>query len=452
MPARLAAGRLEGLSVALLVAGSLLVPVVWLAVPHARRPWLYRARWPVVALVVALQLHLFRHASIENPGAAYVVGVMLPCAALTTANLVLWRRPQAEAARAVSRPTPTGRVWVWQTFPADESFAARLCWASDLFVSIRGGGWNWAISSIPRPRAPAHVKSGGRIDLSSIPLETACGCKRPLTARGFLRERLTKILATYLLLDLVTVWHQKDPYYLRGPDYISSQQLPEHLRHVPAWCLLLYRETLSLAGIVSAFTLYSSLTDLVSFWLLKHLAPARVGVWQHASLFGSFSCVLDRGLSGWWGGWWHQILRIAFLAPTRHLSRQGYLANGSRRFKAVALLTAFALSGLVHAAGSIMTAAPTKPWRPLVFFLAQAGGIIVQRGLSRAAKTAWPRPPRALARAANLVFTAAFMYATGPYILDDLASTGIFGLETLPVSPMRALGFGRPGDHWWRVK
>ncbi|PHH91999.1 hypothetical protein CDD83_9367 [Cordyceps sp. RAO-2017] len=487
----LADGRAKPFVIPFSALGSFIVPVVWLAIPHAHRPWLYRTRWIVAAFVVAFNLNVLRWSSSANPGIAYVFGMATAWAAVMNLNHLLWTRPQLEAARALRKgpetvrrreagdsavstgcaPWPPGasserriegkpcarsveetgsadEAWVWQTFPADAGFLTRLGWAFDLATSIRGGGWNWAISSIPRPRIPARIGPGDAVDLTCMPRRTPSGYEYCLTEGEFLRRRFIKILITYLAVDAVSVCVFRDPYFVVGPD--RPYELPPHLRNMPPWLLLAYREMLALVGMISSITLEYNMRDLNSYLVLKLFHPARFALWQYPSAFGSFSHVLDRGLSGWWGAWWHQSFRLSLLAPAKYFSQYLPVERRSRVIDLFTLFASFAMSGSLHAVGSISTMAASKPWKTLLFFLIQAVGIVVQDALAMTIRAVVPKPPRALARATNFLFTLVFMYATAHLFLDDLASAGLCALDKIPVSPLKWLGLGTGKGHWWR--
>ncbi|KND89471.1 hypothetical protein TOPH_05854 [Tolypocladium ophioglossoides CBS 100239] len=486
----LADGRAKPLLIPYSLLGAFFVPMLWLTIPHTRRPWLYQTRWLVMAFVVMFNVNVARHSSSTNMACAYAAGLMAAWGTISSMNLLIWKRSQFEAARTIrvprapehegtngttgqdtrhsnqnglrrhksegtaAEPTVGGHteddkeVFVWQPFPAEASFSERFGWALDLTCSFRCSGWNWSISSIPRPQIPHQVRPGDLVDLSSMPRVTESGYERCLTEHQFTCKRLVKLAAMYLILDFLSVFMMKDPYFIVGPD--NSYELPPRLRGISPWLLLAYREVFCLAGVLSAIEAVFGLNDLVQYWLFKSFFPSRAALWQHASTFGSFSNVLDRGLAGWWGGWWHQTFRQQFLAPSTYMLRHGYLEKGTRTATIVVMFMSFLQSGLLHASGSISSIPKTKPWRSPAFFLLQAVGIMVQEGLAKAIRQYLPRPPWTLTRAANLLFTVVWLYLTAGLFIDDIASTGLWLLEPVPISPLRWLGFGHPTDHWWR--
>lgn len=159
---------------------SFAITTVYLAIPHVRRPWLYHARWLVVVVVLALNLEQTLNVSSPNVAAAYGAGMSATWGSMLCLNLLVWTRPQFEAARVIrvkkrevngnghaTSSSTSGRVMrrangkangdngdaklhhsggdddyvsVWQRFPEHESFWNRLGWAWDLVSCFRGAG------------------------------------------------------------------------------------------------------------------------------------------------------------------------------------------------------------------------------------------------------------------------------------------------------------------------
>ena len=288
------------------------------------------------------------------------------------------------------------------------------------------------------------------MDVSTIPQSTRSGYTRCMTERQLIYSRVSKLAFSYLLLDFLSVFMMKDPYFILGPDTSRVYTMPSYLQSLSSWKVLFYRELLSLAGVWSAILAVFNLSDLVQYFICKFVFPSRAALWNHASTFGSFSQVLDRGLAGWWGAWWHQSFRLEFLGPLAYLIRKGYVQKGSKQALYVGLLFSFVQSGLMHGAGSLTSVPETKLWRSMVFFLLQGAGIAVQHKLISWLRRRRVSMPRVTAKAGNLVFTLLWLYVTAPPFIDDLASTGLWLLEPVPISPLRWLGLGHPADHWWR--
>ncbi|KYK55587.1 hypothetical protein DCS_07550 [Drechmeria coniospora] len=476
-------GQAKPLLIPYSVLGAFIVPALWLTIPHTHRPWLYQTRWLVVAFVVLFNINVARQSSSTNMACAYAAGLMASWGVVLNMNLLVWKRPQFEAARAIrvlrkathertdstlasatspqtshglrSRnigvPTAGPRTQEFESMTDAELSRSRQDISfqyPDFADAYKRAGWNWSISSIPRPKIPAKTRLGDRVDLNSMPRVTGSGYERCLTERQFIRKHVVKILIMYCILDLLSVSMMMDPYFIHGPD--NASELPRHLQRLSPWVIIAYRELLCLSGVLAALDAVFAVNNVVQYWLFKTLWPSRAALWHYSSTFGSFSLVLDKGLAGWWGDWWHQTFRQQFLAPSLYLQRRGYLREGSQTAAAVAMFLSFFQSGLLHAFGSMSSIPETRPWRSPLFFLLQVAGISIQDGLAKVMKRRVPNPPRMLTRIANFLFTFVWMYATSTLFIDDISSSGLWLLEPVPISPLRWLGYGHPTDHWWR--
>lgn len=281
-----------------------------------------------------------------------------------------------------------------------------------------------------------------------MPRVTKSGYERCLSESELVRKRLFTIIILYPVLDLCSVLLVKDPYFVLGPDY--SHALPSRLHGMPPWLLLAYRQVLAFTAALSILQVLFSTCDLVLYWIFKSCFPSRAALWFHASTFGAISPILDRGLAGLWGSFWHQTFRIGFTAPITYLIRTGYLEKRSLLTSILALFTSFLQSGLLHVFASITSLPATKSWRPLAFFLLQAVGIIVQIILQQILRRLFQKSPRAVSRATNLLFTVFWLSTTGVLFIDDVVSAGLGLVEPVPISPLRWLGYGHTNDHWLR--
>ncbi|GAB1310448.1 hypothetical protein MFIFM68171_00658 [Madurella fahalii] len=529
--AALAAGDAKPLIIPWSFIGPVILPLIYLSIPHTQRPWLYRMRWAVAAAVVYLNVRLLQTTSAGNEAVAYATGLIASWGTIWSLTLLIFTRPQWEAARVQRRPRKKFKArangndndndqdkdefalpkppdesvaaswphheYFWQRFPANEPFLTRLGWAADLFTAFRGAGWNHSIPCIPHPpfpRSHPHTSSSrgdeeeepARIDL--IPLASRTGVARSPTYASFVRSRLVSFALAYAAIDVWTVTARRDPYFVAGPEYAASAaadgvpQLPPALAALPcpAVALPLLRNLAALAGVLAALHLYHSPLQLLVCCALPALPPLRrllgprAELWQHPTLFGSFTAgVLDRGLAGWWGGWWHQTFRRGFVSLGRWLlgcvaggdsgggGGDGRMRGGKVRVGAVMVVAAvvvetvgaFFQSGLVHAAGG-MTAVPerTVAWTPIAFFMLQAVGVLGQTAVCSVFRGPIDRfVPRWGRRAANFLFVALWLYFTAWGLIDDMSRAGLWLFEPVPVSPLRMMGLGSlPGESWWR--
>ncbi|KPM35631.1 hypothetical protein AK830_g10943 [Neonectria ditissima] len=344
-----------------------------------------------------------------------------------------------------------GNDCVWQPFPEHGSFLQRLNWSLDFVTNYRCIGWNCSIRSVPLPQIPARIGPGDPVSLNAMPVVSRSGYRRNLTTSEFIWTRLRTLAVLYVILDFLAVFMMKDPYFVLGPDRSIGHELPPLLRQLPSWALLTYRELFSVAGVFSAISEIFIIHDFIQYYVFSHIFPIRKDLWQYTSIFGSFSQALDRGLAGWWGSWWHQTFRLQFSSPAAYLINNGYLTKGTVTAQIVTLYVSFLQSGLLHASGSLSSMPQTKLWRAPLFFFLQPPGILIQAASNWIIDTYLPHTPKMLRRVLNLGFALAWLQITARFFCDDIASTGLWLLEPVPVSPFRFLGFGHPNDHWWRL-
>ncbi|KAG5917389.1 hypothetical protein E4U61_002752, partial [Claviceps capensis] len=180
--------------------GTMILPALWLTIPHVSRPWVYQTRWAVLAFVVVFNVHVMRVCTSTNFGCAYSGGLFAAWGIMQTLGMLVWKRPQFEAARVVkvveteteaeaeaeaeadleaegvtrghihkrttnghngsmgqqglrlrngvangslekvTRPESMSEEveYRWQKFPAEAPFLDRLGWVLDLMTSLRG--------------------------------------------------------------------------------------------------------------------------------------------------------------------------------------------------------------------------------------------------------------------------------------------------------------------------
>jgi hypothetical protein len=378
--------------------------------------------------------------------------------------------------------------YFWQHFPSTAPFLTRLGWTADLLTSFRGAGWNFAIPSIPHPPFPKHTASSNKpghdepVRLDLIPLATRAGTARSPTYASFCRSRLTHFALSYLIIDLLTATMRRDPYFVLGPDFASHPlhpKLPDSYARLPlpGLTIPLIRNGAAMVGIIAVLHLYVSVLQLMIVFVLPGLLGVRAELWQHPTLFGGLGWdMVDRGLAGFWGGSWHQTFRAGFVAPAdwvlsfffpRQLhhhhhhhhhdgQQQHHHQHGLRHHKllrsVLQLVVAFVLSALLHAAGNYtsVTRDTAVVWTSALFFLLQGVGVLLQSGTCYLLRSWMRRLPRWARRAGNLVFVLCWLQATGWGLIDDMSRGGVWLFEPVPVSPLRMMGFGMPGENWWR--
>ncbi|KAK7524130.1 membrane bound O-acyl transferase family-domain-containing protein [Phyllosticta citriasiana] len=471
---------------------------LYLLVPHNHSNFLKFMRYPIWLLNASLSFYLILYSRARNSAPSFAVGLVAAWSLIWTATLMIFNDAQTDFKRiersegahrrsksfgngalhkkdddapkadlrddvdttselnghASGSPAYSGN-YSWQSYPI-APFIERLDWVTDLFCNFRGMGWNWRISTIPPP--PPWIQE--QIDKdSSEPVRPAKptrlgldGTRRYDNRGERLRQALLNFVKGYLAIDLLKVTITLDPYYWGRIDAPGPSFLPEFIRVSPVLTKA-YRLTVCLYAIKTALTWFFDMAPIFFVGLLgSDLIGARGEPWLYPDAFGSFSNVLDKGLAGWWGGWWHQSFRFAFEAPAKKLIDAYGWNPKSTSAKLLHLVVAFTLSGFLHAAGSYTQIGDTNPLSgPFLFFELQTFGIIFQMLLIRLLRGAGivQKSPKIIRRLGNFVYVHVWFYYTAPLLCDDFSRGGIWLFEPMPISPLRALGFGPEGASWW---
>ncbi|OLN82064.1 hypothetical protein CCHL11_08687 [Colletotrichum chlorophyti] len=496
--ARVAAGEARPFVLPYGIFATFILPILYMSIPHTKRPWLYKARWLVLAFIVFFNLNIMKDTSSTNMSISYTSGLSAFWGIMCNVTMMVFSAPQFEYERVARRKatkssttpksskspsrsnSPTSRSnspggsglrrragskkrkasrviapdvnldeyeYYWQAYPENGSFLERLGWVFDLYTNFRGAGWSWAVPSVPSPVPPEHPKTEELVKMDTIPLETFVGCQTYKDENEFLRRKITSISLAYAILDVFKVTIMEDPYFVLGS---TSFPLPSHLASLPSWALSVYRHAFVICAVYSGIVMIFSVHDLIQYYLLSKFFPMRGELWQYSTVFGSFSQVLDRGLAGFWGAWWHQTFRHTFSAPSSWLIKHGYLKKGTLSTKLVGMSIAFLLSGLLHGSGSVTAIPETKWWKPAAFFWASGVGVIIQQVSCALLKPQISKMPRAVRRLGNLVYVLVWLHITVGPLTDDFSQTGLWLVEPVPVSVVRALGFGRGETSWWK--
>ncbi|KAI4213763.1 MAG: hypothetical protein LQ351_003729 [Letrouitia transgressa] len=339
-------------------------------------------------------------------------------------------------------PPNVPQSYVYQPLPS--TFLHRLDWVLDLIVNFRGLRWTHQIPGTypPPPWITAHL------DPSSIPPPPSSSKSTYPTHASVIRSALPTFLLNAFSLDLLKTLASYDPYFAtHSPSaYLSPFPFPS-----------LTRLTITLLLTYTSLQNIFLLSPLVlNFALGPRILGAHASPWLYPPYFGPLSALPESGLPGFWGTWWHQIFRSAFSAAGSSLSAAlfGIFNSIPQQHKKplrtlITLLTAFILSGFLHASASSTLLSPrTRPRNSFIFFAIQPAGILAQRAAS-AWLAAWdisPKFPRWARRSVNVAVVLGWAVLTGPLIADEFAGGGIWLYEPLPVS----IGRGLKGDGWWR--
>lgn len=345
----------------------------------------------------------------------------------------------------------------WQSYP--RKFSHRLEWCAGLLFNLRGPEWNWRAPHLgPLPRS---VHSQIHAGFTSDKFQAEDDTTYP-SAKRRLRHAFRTFLISYLLLDLLKALMMRDPYF-RGMDMTDSPPFP--FSYFESFPLLIrfYHVFISATGVYVALNFVTSLNPIVFLGLSlafpnasRRLTAAPLdSSWLYADSFGPFfEPFLDHGLAGCWGRWWHQLFRNGFTVTARWTLSllPAKLARISLLKRIVHIMVAFSLSGFIHACGSHTQFTATRPLTgPFRFFLMQSFAIIGESIFKTAVFPRLPlsRTPKWLRRGGNAMFTFSWLLFSGACMADDFARGGLWLVEPIPVSPLRALGLAHGAGWCW---
>ncbi|OBT70086.1 hypothetical protein VE03_00420 [Pseudogymnoascus sp. 23342-1-I1] len=472
----------------------------FLLIDHRRSRILYQLRWPVWFAIIAVEVSNIRHRISVEPAVSYISGVASIYVVVWSTMWLIFERPQFTAkrierrrkalqngARATSgRTTQEGSETIgykmngngnslkrqndhaaalptideslvdtknskgkweyyWQPYP--DAFGERLAWVLDLTFSFRGRGWNFSIPTNPALPEDIAASLGDTVPKADEPLISKTGIKCFRTRKELARYVIPLFITCYLLLDMCKFQIIHDPFYRTGDDSLPA---PPYLEGFPPFLVTRIRRNTVVLSLVVFIQFHALLVPIIASLLL---GPSVLGIrgepWMYATTWGGPATILDKGLGGFWGSWWHQTFRAGFTAPTNYLIRKGWLRGNSIASQVVGIVIAFTISGAMHTAGSYVQVLPTHPERQLTFFLLQIVAVTVQTLLCAVLRPLIERLPRWVRRTGNGLLAYVWLYATMPLFSDDMSAGGTWMYEPVFVSPLRWMGLGPKGYGWW---
>ena len=309
----------------------------------------------------------------------------------------------------------------------------RLPWVGTVLVSIRLHGWKIGQPS----HVELHSRTGGF----------------EASRAGFVKKSLTSFVRGYLALDVARAYQTFDPYFNDLSTSISSPLSFDGIQILP---LQLFRSFIIAA---QGWALLSQLMYLPCL-LLVGLNAMRClpddwspHTWQ--PFFGEPKVILDRGVRGFWGQYWHQAMRVFVSAPGEAIADLLKLNRGSTLRYVVLTTTAFGLSGIIH-----MGLVPPDPLHSTMevnairlhigaFFWIQPLAIIAEvcsaRMVSRCiGLDVLKGVDLTLKRAVNLAFFVMWFTFCIPFLGEAVRQLGYWRVWPVPVSLWRGLR----GEGW----
>ncbi|EUC49031.1 hypothetical protein COCMIDRAFT_2098 [Bipolaris oryzae ATCC 44560] len=469
----------------------LLLVTIYLLIPHQNRPWLKKCRFLAFAWVLLCAAFKIRYTLMRGLAPALVNGLINSWMTIWVFAILVCNDAQTDFMR-IERTTgvfgsskrslfngssatketddhktarddvvnnstgPKDRhgEFAWQPFPLSPMLE-RLDWVNDILFNFRGMGWNWRISAVPPPpkaiQTQLHHNSGDIVPKHSF--KTHAGQVKQYATRGeLLRSNLRTLATGYLALDIIKTAMMHDRYFWGYINHDPPSYLPSLITSSPHMTHA-YRMLLSMLGIKFALQCVFALAPLFFSGVLSpSLLGARAEPWMYPETWAPYSVVLDHGIAGWWGNWWHQTFRFAFQEPSRKLFEVLRLDRKSKAAKMLQLLIAFFLSGVVHASGSVTCVGDTQPLQgPMAFFLLQAVAIFVETWLTQLARAAGVGRglPGWLKRTWTFVYVHVWFYLTAHLLCDDFARGGVWLFEPVPISILRGVGLGPDKHDGW---
>lgn len=307
--------------------------------------------------------------------------------AIPSSNPVGSRRSTAPPVRlsaanhALKKPSHVRETLTWQPYP--QPFLHRLNWSLGLLFNMRGPEWSWRISTLGP--LPASVREQLNPCHPDAPYGPNCAEDpyRPAGYRGAkarLKASFLTFLKSYLCLDIAKCLMMRDPYFWGVVSSSLPPPFPSSLFSGYPVLLRVYRLHLTAFGIVSSLAYACSLNPITFLGLSLAFPKASRSLtsvpldapWLYSTAFGPFvESVINHGLAGCWGQWWHQLFRFGFTSTARWaLSLLPVkLAPSSQVRRIVMAFLAFIVSGTIHACGSYTQHAKTKPLSgPFLYF------------------------------------------------------------------------------------
>ena len=335
----------------------------------------------------------------------------------------------------------------WQAYP--QSLSHCLDWTLDLVTSFRGVNWNFrdpTLSNIETSGDENNQDSGPRTEAHSSP-----------SIKSVRTQALIAFFRLYLTFDLMRAIQTKDPYFYGGLPIDAGS--PSVLYTEAPFLLKFSRLTITSLSVYSILNLifqlcpifFSSIPILIPY--PSTLAITRTPLLS-ATMYEVYwgpllPSVASKGLAGFWGRFWHQMFRFGISQPSAYIIKRYNLDSRSNTARTIQVLTAFCLSGAIHACASYTSSPPidgtthpiTGPW---AFFMLQGIGILLQSYVTRAIGSR--SFPVWLRQSGNVLVVLAWAWFTGPLLADDFARCGVWLFEPFPVSVMQGLS----GNGWWR--
>ncbi|MCJ1342066.1 hypothetical protein MMC31_000246 [Peltigera leucophlebia] len=390
------------------------------------------SRWTLCALFLPLIYALQLHACFQM-GCADVVMVDL---ALWSFHLLAFRDPRQDFKRVgLKKYSPpvtqdskkfkrATRVETWQQeYPAD--LAPRISWVLSLLLAFRFT--NWKIGNATHDRKQPY---------------------RGISRLEYLKKASIQILQSLVLMDLAATYIQTDPYFFKNisittpfsPSDSSTPTLLAILRRLPPWVVRMSALGAQICSAVNIMFILPALIATAINVLPDHWSPHN---WP--LMFGPFSAIIDNGLRGLWGSFWHQTTRHMASVPGRALNELAGIPTSSTTGYISLVTSAFLFTGILHAGlvplQPLKTDFSTNELRLYMasFFWVQVIGVYIELLGTRIFRPVSMKLPSILRDAMVLIWTAGWLGFTLPLLAVPFRGLGYWDAYPFPVSPTQGI-------------
>ena len=315
---------------------------------------------------------------------------------------------------------------------------SRISWVLTLLCSLRLT--NWKINSSAHDRHQPFI---------------------PVSRVQALKHALVVALRSYLVLDTAAFYARFDPYFASPLIGIDSP-IPLQNSALVSFSVLakiLSPRVIRCAAI--AAQLYGAICLGGALGVPILLFVNQIGLlddaWSPQSyppFFGPFSAVMDRGVRGLWGNWWHGMMRYITTIPGMRLSQALGLPSSSTSDYALRVISAFFFSGFIHA-GLVPPEpmyATTSLWRlrlwVAAFFWMQILAIGVEMAFEMITKRRFEKGDKAtvVKRGCTLLWVCAWLCICLPVLGGAAKELRYTRVYPIPISAWNGL----TGEGWIR--
>ncbi|PVH82036.1 hypothetical protein DL98DRAFT_587045 [Cadophora sp. DSE1049] len=319
-------------------------------------------------------------------------------------------------------PTTNGSHQLAWTEPYPSSWYKRFIWVSKLVISFRYISW--------------ATSSNQTVLYSSQPPPPSS------------KSRTTFVIQKHLLIafcigimDVTNLYQYFDPYM--QIETSIDEAFPRRLGGFFAKYHLDFLSPRFVRIIVLGLQQYSVFTLIGAIPAALFVSLGGVGLvddfWGRVenwpSVMGSPLAISQRGLRGFWGGFWHQLFRNLLTGPGKAVCRALDLPERSTTKYAIQVTVAFTISSALHSATLPRNIPNVSAMRYASFFWMNGACVLYEIILVRAAALLDLNGPRPLWASIGLAFlrvvwVGTVLYHTVPVIEDELTRVSrIFGLR-----------------------